>query len=77
MPCLHHVHHDAGGGHTVHHCSGEYTVVHCGCGLHAIDQRYIRLYAHAVTEVPTVVEFVSPCPERGAGWFHCESAVRR
>ena len=77
MPCLHHVHHDASGRHEVHHCSGEYTVVHCRCGLHAIDVQYIRLYAHAMTEVATVVEFMSPCLAQGVGWWHCESGVRR
>lgn len=82
LPCIHHIHHNSDGTHTVHHCGGNhggagYTIRHCKCGLHAIDAKYISLYPHSITEVPTFVEFTSKCNEVGKGWYHIESAVRR
>jgi len=82
LPCIHHIHHNQDGSHTVHHCGGnhsnaDYTIIHCKCGLHAMDVRYFKLFAHAITETPTVIELISPCPDKGAGWFHVESAIRR
>ena len=80
LTCVHHIHHSPDGGHIIHHCGGDhlgsmYTISHCKCGLHIIDQEYMLINAHAINEVPAVVQFHSKCPYNKKMW-HIESGTR-